>query len=494
MKAHSLAVGDKVHVRNCKPQTGYNSVVGTPWTVTTVPDTKTFRVTGGSSGLADCTNPGAAIESEEDPDKLHIVTRTLPRPKKWCWQTRVRAVDKDDCEGNWSAWTPSPPLTTPFVGADPQPPVPSGLQLDFDKLEKARHARWQGRVRWNEVQNFDYPGTPADDEVDVSRYHWQVQVSKDQIVGDDQLYRSGTTKEAQDEDDNDLVRIRFAIRNKKWWFRARVRSIDRFNRRSAYTSWTSWQQPGNELPPAPTLVTIFEGSADRVVMEWTAPPDPDDGDFIHVDIDHFQAQISKQVGFGTPYRFDRQVPGERKAFKVKDIDTPDIFYGRVRSVNSDREKSAWIPATIGGNSVAGTTPDGVIIGGKGEKYVVTFTKPGTVLEKHYDVLWVSPRKLKFVKCRARVGRHDPATHPADGTPSGGSCQVNWWLHSADDSSAIKIFDTDDRLKITAGTHKDTNWLDVFNVLTILENESLSVKVPLASGAMNLVTQMILEPA
>lgn len=488
---HGLAAGEIVRVAGCKSPATYNSPAGNPYTITVVNDDYTFRVNGGSSGVADCEKPGRIIEAEENDTRLHVITRALPRPKTWYWQARVRAVDKDDCAGDWSAWT-APGL--PWTGANPQPPAPTGLQLDFDKHERARHARWQWKLRWNEVQNFDYPGTPADDEEDVSRYHWQIQVSKDQTVGDDEIYREGSTKEAQDEDDNDIVRVRGKVRNKKWWFRARVRSIDRFNRRGPYTAWGSWQRPGDELPPRPTNVTIFEGSADRVVLEWDAPTDPDDGDLIHVDIAYFQVQISKQIGFGTPYRFDRMDPNERKAFKIHNDDVNDIFYGRVRSVNSDGEKSAWIPATIGGNDDPGTTPDGVIVAGQGTVYVATFTKPGVVLEKHYDTLWVAPRRLKFKKARARVGRHDGSTHPMDGTPQGGSCQVNIWVHSADETSALKIFDTDDRLKIDAHTHKDTQWLVSFNITHIEENESLSIKVPQANGANNLVVQVLMEPA
>jgi hypothetical protein len=485
-KAHGLSVGDNVRIADCKNPATYNGT----YSVTAVPNGTRFEVNGGSSGVADCLDPGRMVD---DDDRLHIVTRDLPRPKTWYWQARVRAVDSDGCEGDWSAWTAQ---QLPSSAANPKPPVPSGLQLDFDKHGKARHARWRGKLQWNEVRNFDYAGTPAEDEQDLSRYQWQVEVSNDGVVGDD--HRFGGTKEANDDDDaGTLVRAGFPIRNPKNWFRARVRSIDRFNRRGNWSDWTSWQRPGNEAPPAPTEVTIYENAADRVVIDWTALEDPDDGDLIHVDIDYFQVQITKLPSFGTVYKWDKHVDGTRRAFKTAKADAGDIFYGRGRSVNSDGEKSAWIPATIAGNSNPAAAPEGVRIGKAGQ-IAKSCTVPGTVVAKHYDPSWTAGQTYDIVGIRARAGRHDAATHPNDGCPTSGDLVANLFVEDAGSSTSQKILASDSRLRINQNTHKDTAWIrkgdSNFLVTQIQEDESVSLKVGQAGSAKNLVVELILEPA
>ncbi len=442
-KPHGLAVGDNTKVEDCKNPSTYNGT----YAVVTVVNTTTFEVTG-SAGVAACSDPGIVVD---DDDRLHVITGELPRPRTWYWQTRVRGVDNHDCRGDWSAWT-SPLL--PWTGADPTPPAPTGLVLDFDKVQKARGARWMGRLQWNEVVNFDYPGTPADDETDVSSYAWQVQISEDGVIGDD--YKIGGKRPAKDADADTFVRQRFPVRNKRWWFRARVRTIDRFNRRSAWTAYTSWQRPGNEAPPSPTAVTIFDKANLSVPVQWVGPDDPTDPDLISVDVEGFQADWSTSPTFASSYRRDRYVKGERARLRIPKTDLGPFYYARVRSFNSDGEKSAWIPATLTGNSSAGAPAIGVKPG-RSQRIAVPFNVTNTVEAKQYPQGWTADGRYTIVGVRARCGRHDAATHPDDGTPGGAEMQINVRIED-DAGTSIAVFTTETRLRIEAGTHKDSSWI------------------------------------
>jgi hypothetical protein len=491
---HGMVIGDNFKIRGCKDPNDYNSTVGFPFSVASVVDDNTLTCVGDASGLAACENPGELVEAEENDDKLHIIVGVLHRPRTWYWQARVRAVDESGCRGNWTAWT-SPLL--PWTGADPGPDTPSNLQLDFDKVEQVHHAKWRMRMQWDEVRNFDYPGTPADDEPDLSKYVWQLQTSDDGVVGDDWT-RKGVI-EANDDDADTYVRKAILIRNPRNWHRFRVRSVDRFNRRSAWSAWTSWQRPNREVPPRPTDVTIFDASLDRVVLDWDAPDDPEDGDEIHPDIHHFQAQISTSSSFASIYKRDRFIAGERRAFKIPRADRDLTFYGRVRSVNSDKEKSSWIPATDVGNNDPGATPIGVRIG-KGDKFVLPFSIRGTVTVGKKRPLWTAPDDYRLIRINIRAGDHDAGTHPDDGCPTGSPLEANLRVHDVDDTTETPVLSADTRLKIPAGSHKDsvmvedddTDW----NVTQILKGESLGVRIATV-GSTNpgedLQINVVLEP-
>lgn len=481
-KAHGFITGDKVVVSDMTPA-GYNGT----WTLSAAAST-TFDANIGTSP-ADSTEHGIVEDSD---DFLHVIFTQLSKPKTWYQQTRVRAVNRDGCAGDWSAWT-TPQL--PNTADSALPPMPGGLSLDFDKVQKHRRQRWMGKLQWNEVVNFDYPGSVADDEDDVDGYAWQIQISEDGVAGDD--YKIGGRRLAKDADPDSVVRQRFWVRNPKWWFRARVRCIDRFNRRGPWTDWTSWQRPTDEAPPQPTNVRIFDRDNLRVPVEWDAPLDPTNGDLIHVDIDHFDAEWSTSSTFSTTYKKRRLISGQRSGIKVPKEDLGPFFYARVRSVNSDGEKSAWIPATIGGNSSPGASPSGVKPG-RSRRIAIPFTKPGEVIAKTYGSGWTADQEYTIVGVRARLGLHDGGTHPNDGTPGGADMLIN--LRITDDSGTnIGIFTQDNRLKIDAGTHKDTNWIreddSGFNRDTIAENETVYVKVAQVGSSRpgsDLVVMLILE--
>lgn len=347
---HGFAINDRITVSGMTPG-AYNG----NWTVASVPTTTTLTANIGSTP-ADGTDFGKLSDRD---DKLHVITRKLPRPKTWYWQARVRAVDADQCQGNWSVWT-TPGL--PWTGADPQPPTPTGLNITFDNKDRNRHNRWRAIVEWDEVLNWDVPG--GDREDDMSAYSVQMEKSNDGASADG-TKRWARRVEAKSEDADTTQHLIRHVIFRRYYYRARVRSIDRFNRRGVWSAWTAWQQPGSEGPPQPTNVKIFDNATNRVVTKWDAPTDPNDSEIIDVDIDHFQVQVSTSSTFATIYDFDRYHSSMKRAFKIAAADEGGTFYARVRSLNSEADKSAWIPATLAGNSSPSATASGVTIGAGG---------------------------------------------------------------------------------------------------------------------------------
>lgn len=471
-RAHGRLAGDSIEVKDCASPATYNGT----FVVTSIVNSTTLEVNGGSSGVADCADPGVMID---DDDRLHVITRELPRPKTWYWQARVRAIDNHGCPGAWSAWT-SPLL--PWTGADPLPPTPTGLTLSFDSKDKNRHNRWRAIAEWNEVVNWDVPG--GDREDDMAGYGVQIQKSSDGSVPDEnsKTWHRYVSAKADSDADTTARAIRHQI-YKRYYYRVRVRSVDRFGRRGAYTAWSAWQQPGSEAPPQPTLVTIFANSTNRVVVQWEAPDDPADADIIDRDIAYFQAQISTSPTFATIYKFDRYQHSQKKSFRIKDADAGGTFYCRVRSVNSEGDKSAWIPAKLDpGNSNPAASADGVTIGpGGGGGGDFAWRRGGPAIVKHY----ANARRTNttgvrqyFKKARATCGDKDLST----GSPSGSALKFNLRRWVAAETSHAPVFDNgaggddDDRLKINAGTYKDVNGPSTFSITYLEPDEAVSVKV------------------
>ena len=123
--------------------------------------------------------------------------------------------------------------------------------------------------------------------------------------------------------------------------------------------------PSALAPTAPINVTIFDKSVDRVVVDWALPNLADDTDLVDNEPSYFQVAIMKDSTAaptaGTWYKADRYAAVTRHSFKLVDADLGHTFYGWVRSVDDDGDKSAWIPATIAGNSSSGATPSGILV-------------------------------------------------------------------------------------------------------------------------------------
>lgn len=366
------------------------------------------------------------------------------------------------------------------------PEAPTGLQITFDKTHKTRRRRWEGVVVWNEVTLNE-----AGASTQAERYIVQWQHS------DDGANPVGPTRRrviaAKDEDSNTTASMVFRAA-RRYYYRARVRAVNKDGCRGAFSAWTAWQRPGAEAPPAPTDVTIYEETKGAIGVVWDAPADPNDADLIDADIDHFQVQVATNVGFSALYHFDRRVNHMRFTVPVRRADQDLTFYARVRSVNSEGDKSAWIPARILGNSNPGATPDG--ISPLRDKVIAVFTKHGPVVAKHYSQLWTADRRYKFRKVRVRFGRHVVATHPDDGCPQGSDAVIQVFWHSSDESSEAKLFALDDRLRVPANEHKDTAWASDLLITHLEEDEHLSVKVTSvgsSSPGQDMVVQVVMVP-
>lgn len=409
---------------------------------------------------------------DSDSELPHVIFQELEKPKKQHYQARARILDKDERFSNWSDWT-SPQL--PFQTALPKPPAPFNVILDFfSDVDKSRDEKWRTRVRWDEVTFWDVPG--GDNEEDVARYAIRVQVSNDGAIGNDKMMHF--IKEAKDNDADTTAQIVFHVRHRKWWYRASVRTIDKWNRRGDWSAWTAWQKPTQEAPPNPDDVTIHDNSLDSVVLDWDAPPEPANPDIIHIDVRYFQVQIASNPTFSPVHKFDREVHGERRRFHIKKADRGKTFYGRVRSMNADDDPGDWIAGRINGNSSPFADPDGVKI--KSARYTMAWTLNGNAQAKLYKQMHPVPFDSKIIGAVIRAGDHDAATHPNDGCPTGSSLQANLRILNLADDTNRAVFDNDSRLKIPAGKHKDTLFLDdgdsAWAHQLVDKGESIGVKI------------------
>jgi hypothetical protein len=527
-RAHGFIAGDKVKVSEVKP-VAYNG----EWVVATAPTTTTFTATIGSSP-ADATDFGKV---EENQHKLQVVTRELPRPKTWYWQARVRCTDADECVSNWSTWTDQ---LLPWTGADPEPPVPTNRSLSFDHHGKGKHGRIRALVTFDEVVDWDVPG--GDRESDMKEYVVELDWSDDGVSWDGAPYRTRKLEAKDAPADTTRTAVFPGHIFKRYYYKARVRSIDRFNRRGDWSSWTEAQLPfDDDPPPPPLLVKIFESATDRIVLDWDPPlvylpthgtvtaslggtalagtstkfeAEVGVGTVIQVEAEtktvlavtsdtaltvdsawgnnhsavplyvehqdpdcaHFEVQTSKSATFATIYKKDLHVSGSKKSIKVADADKNDKFYGRVRSIDGSGNYSHFIPATVAGNSDPNAAAEGVYIGKASGDWSKSFTKPSVLRVRDYEQMWTLHKDVTFTKAICRVGKHDSSTHPADGCPTGSSVKIQLTKWDADESDSVNLFDSDDRLTVSAGTHRDVNFVEDFAVTSGLAGEAIQVRV------------------
>lgn len=95
------------------------------------------------------------VNNKADVDTPHAIFDSIPHPNKWYYRARVRIVDKAHRKGPFSDWT------DPVQPADvslPRPPVPTGLAINFQQVDKDRWDRQQAEVSCEEIGDWDIPG------------------------------------------------------------------------------------------------------------------------------------------------------------------------------------------------------------------------------------------------------------------------------------------------------------------------------------------------
>lgn len=85
---------------------------------------------------------------------------------------------------------------------------------------------------------------------------------------------------------------------------------------------------------------------------------------------------------------------------------------------------------------------------------VPFTIPGTLAVGKQAPEWRADRDYFIAKVFCEVGRHDTATHPNDGTPSGSAIRVNVHRVKKDLSADTKLLASDLRIRIDIDHHQD----------------------------------------
>jgi hypothetical protein len=178
----------------------------------------------------------------------------------------------------------------------------------------------------------------------------------DWVVDDDGKYVQRTANEdwsQENDDEDDLVKHVFPnVRWRHYW-RARARTVDRYNRRGEWSDWSNVGSPSDDTPPPQPNSVSVNVDNNRVTVECVLPTDPDDPEVPHIDIAYCQYQISTSNTFATITKQDMYVVGEKKNFKVKKASVQ--YYGRVRTVDASGNKSAW--ATSNANKQRPPQPD-----------------------------------------------------------------------------------------------------------------------------------------
>lgn len=289
----------------------------------------------------------------------HAVFPNIEKPKVWYWQARVRIIDKHHRKGLWSDWTD--PLL-PVQEALPKPPTPTGVALSFDRREKNRHLALRAVVVWDEVGTWDVPG--FDEEDDVDRYVVQFRPSNadGSFDTDHKARRKVIKSEKHEEDANDTVRAIFPAVRKRQWYRARVKTVDRWNRPGDWSDWTpAGRATDNDNPPAPSSVEVTVKQR-QIVVEWEQPLDADDPDGLEIDDDiaYSIVELATNAGFttfqGGNVKRDRFVGGTKKMFKVEKPGN-STFYARVKNVDAAGNKSGW---TEDNDQVVGPTASSIV--------------------------------------------------------------------------------------------------------------------------------------
>lgn len=199
---------------------------------------------------------------------------SLPRPKTWYFQFRVRALNRVHGGRCWSAWSGWTTPTNPVTGSETGPPAPTGVTLTFDKVEGSRRRPWRARSLWNETPYW-FPNDD-DGQEGAARYTVQLAVSND--GGSTTANTRTITRPANDDDGDTTARVTWQNVRRVRHYRTRVKAIAEDGRRGAYSAWTSWASPAASFTSTVQNLTVTNPNAATYRAKWDEPADPSDVD------------------------------------------------------------------------------------------------------------------------------------------------------------------------------------------------------------------------
>jgi microcystin-dependent protein len=280
---------------------------------------------------------------DSDNDEPHVRFASLDKPKTWYIQCRARIQDKHHRKSAWTSWS-NPQL--PFQTAMPKPPAPVITDLSFFKDNGARETKYEGRVLFNNVQDWDVPG--GDHEDDMARYAWKVQVQING-TGSWRLLDKGTIEDVDDDEDDGPTTGKFTFRrvHRRHKYRVKMRSIDRWNRRGDWTAWfptSSGVNIAQDTPPQVTITRYIDVKKRRGVT-WQAPEDATD---INNDIKKIEIQIAKSSSFSTITEKHMSTAGHGVyRYLVPRADWDVNHFIRLRTVDGEGDRGPWQPSASG---------------------------------------------------------------------------------------------------------------------------------------------------
>lgn len=428
-----LAVGDTVVVRGCTPA-GFNGT----YTVTAQVHPKSFEVAGHGS-LTDTNNVGYVSDN-------NLQSRGHKTLKSPIAQVHIKKATN-----------------------------PTGPTLEFETRQA--HGQFVGnkvRVKGCHPQTA-YNGVHTVSSI-INKTTLRVTSSASGVAN---CQHPGVLSDA--DDSLFVITGTLPLPHRLYW-QARVRAHSK-NCWGIWSDWTTPQLP-SPPPGLPLNVTIYDKGIDRIILDWDWPQvddvrsglvtiangsadvigtgthfleEFDVGDVVVVgavaatvvsvtdattlavgvawttdlagvpiyarvndpNIRRWGVQISRNIAFNNLYKHDL-IGHTSHNFKIKGPDTGDCFYGRVRAHSDDDTKSAFVNATLLGNSTVGVTPECVTIGSTSGSHQAQFEQKGMldVGAEIKDVRWTNSTDvpLQYVRARAKVGVHD-TSHPADGAPT-----------------------------------------------------------------------------
>lgn len=280
---------------------------------------------------------------DSDNDEPHVAWKDLPKPRQWYVQGRARIQDKHHRKSDWTDWT-DPQL--PIQEGLPKPPAPTITNLDFPKDAGGRETKYEGRVNFTEVEDWDVPG--GDKEDDMARYGWKVQV---QINGTGgwRLLKKGTIEDKDDDEDDTAGtgRFHFGRTHRRHKYRVKMRSIDRWNRRGDWTTWYPTAAGINipqDTPPQVTITKYIDVRKRRGVV-WEVPEDATD---VNNDIKKIELQIAKSSAFSTITEKHMKSAGHGVyRYLVPRVDWDVNHFIRLRTVDGEGDRGPWQPSASG---------------------------------------------------------------------------------------------------------------------------------------------------
>lgn len=254
-------------------------------------------------------------------------TWRIAKPGNTTYYFRVRSVANNGVKSNWVT----------VSGNRLDPPTPPAPTIAFDQAGARKGDRTRAIVNFTGVSYLDD---------DVDRYIVQFQSNHQSTSGGFSAtdHRERRVVDATDTDPNDPLSAIFKGIRRRFWYRARVRAVDKKGHKSAWSDWSNqYQGTDSSAPPPPTGVT-WESDVKGLHIDWDAPLDPDDNTSPHPDVTHYEVEVHGDAGFSGWIKRDLHQTVTKKRFKG--LVEANQFWVRVRSVSSSNTKSGWV--TYGG--------------------------------------------------------------------------------------------------------------------------------------------------